>query len=124
VFNADPWRDGWTEEAAEERMSQFVSFPGFRGLAAYDGSTPVGLVLGWKERWVQGWVFHIKEMCVAEQRRGRGIGSRLLSELEQLFSAEGVKSAYLETGNVAPARGFYEKRGYELISLVSLKKKF
>lgn len=66
------------------------------------------MVLGWKERWVNGWTFHIKEMCVAAPVQRQGAGAALMQALEDVLRAEGVTSLYLQTLEEAPAFGFYE----------------
>jgi ribosomal protein S18 acetylase RimI-like enzyme len=84
---------------------------------------PVALVLGWGERWVEGWVFHVKEMCICNDLQRQGLGTQLLSILEEQLATDGYTATYLQTGELAPARFFYEKLGYKKFSLVSLGKK-
>jgi ribosomal protein S18 acetylase RimI-like enzyme len=67
-------------------------------------------------------VFHIKEMCVAPAVQKRGIGKALLERFELTLAAEGYQSVYLETSSNAGGRGFYEKRRYRPLDLVSLTK--
>jgi len=84
----------------------------------------IGLVLGWGERWVQGWVFHIKEMCIHERYQGQGFGAKLMRGFEEHLQARGFMSANLQTGESVPARKFYEGLGYKQSGYVSLLKKF
>jgi DNA-binding MarR family transcriptional regulator/GNAT superfamily N-acetyltransferase len=56
----------------------------------------------------------IKRMWVAESARGRGIGRRLLSELEALAARSGASVARLETNRVlVEAIAMYRSAGYE-----------
>ena len=57
---------------------------------------------------------HVYTIDVAIKHRRRGVGLRLLKELEQIFIKRGVKICYLEArlDNVA-ARELYRKHGYE-----------
>ena len=48
--------------------------------------------------------------------------SSLLLAFEQQLFSEGFKSVFLETGQAAPARRFYENLGYKNLPLVSLSK--
>jgi ribosomal protein S18 acetylase RimI-like enzyme len=80
------------------------------------------MVLGWNERWTRGWHFHLKEMCVATALQRQGIGRRLIDELENRLAGRGVHRVFLETGESAPARRFYEASGYRNFRLVSLAK--
>lgn len=122
VFNGEPWRDGWSQEAVIERLASFAQYPKFLGLGCVVGSKPVALVLGWGERWVGGWQFHIKEMCVASDAQRQHLGAKLLSKFENVLALEGYERVFLETGETAPARMFYESQGYIRIKLTSLAK--
>ena len=82
VFNLPPWNDGWSEEAVTERLTSFAKSPTFRGMGVLTAGEPIGLVLGWGERWVQGWVFHIKEMCIHERYQREGYGAKLMQCFE------------------------------------------
>ena len=65
VFNAPPWRDGWTVPVATERLRALAQTPRLEALGAFQDGKPVGLVLGNGERWVKGWALHIREMFIA-----------------------------------------------------------
>jgi ribosomal-protein-alanine N-acetyltransferase len=56
---------------------------------------------------------HVYTLDVAVKHRRKGIGSRLLEELEKRFTDNGVEICYLEArrGNVA-ALELYERHGY------------
>jgi aminoglycoside 6'-N-acetyltransferase I len=122
VFNAAPWNDGWSLEAVRERFHSFSRYPSFFGLGHVANSLPNALAFGWSERWVNGWHYHLKEMCVAPHAQRRGLGGRLIAELEQRLLRRGIGRVFLETGHSAPARTFYERHGYKQLSLVSLAK--
>ena len=122
VFNEPPWHDGWSEQAVLERLASFAQHPKFCGMGCLLDKTPVALALGWGERWVGGWHFHIKEMCVASKVQRQKVGTELLSAFERELSRQGYKRVFLETGESAPARMFYEKHGYSRIKLATLAK--
>ena len=122
VFNAAPWNDGWSLEAVAERFHSFSEYPSFFGLGHVENALPDALAFGWGERWVNGWHFHLKEMCVAPHVQRRGLGGKLIAELEQQLLRQGIRRVFLETGHTAPARTFYERHGYKQASLVSLAK--
>lgn len=112
VFNAPPWNDGWEHAAVVERLAAFMAFPAARAMALLVEETPVAMVLGWKERWVNGWTFHVKEMCVAGHLQRQRAGAILMRSLEDVLRGEGVVSVNLQTLENAPAFGFYEGLGY------------
>jgi len=123
VFNAPPWNVDWSLAAATERLSSFSEFPRFLGLGHIRENRPVAFVMGWGERWSNGWVFHIKEMGVALAAQRSGVGRELLSTFERHLVTQNYMSVYLETGASTPAQQFYEHCGYKTIGLVSLHKK-
>ncbi len=59
----------------------------------------------------------IKRMYVAGGRRGRGVGRRLLAELESECRRLGYRRIRLDTGSDQPAaRALYESAGYRRIA--------
>lgn len=123
VFNSPPWNDGWSEAAVAERLTSFTQSPTFQGMGLSLQGEAVGLVLGWGERWVQGWVFQVKEMCIHVRCQREGFGARLMHAFELHLRELGFTSTNLQTGESAPARVFYEGLGYKTADLVSLHKK-
>jgi GNAT superfamily N-acetyltransferase len=58
----------------------------------------------------------LKRMYVAPEARGRGLGRRLLVELEEHARLLGYAGVVLETGDLQPeALGLYRSSGYEQI---------
>ena len=112
VFNAPPWNDGWTEAAAFERLGGFASEARFLGVGALFQGQPVGLALGHGERWTDRWLFQLREMCVATACQGQGVGRALMANFEAELRRAGYGTVYLQTGQDAPARAFYEAAGF------------
>jgi GNAT superfamily N-acetyltransferase len=78
-------------------------------LVARDEQGVVGGLLG-HIRWQ--WLY-VAKLWVHERARGRGVGTRLLSEAENVARSRGCSGASLDTFEYQ-ARPFYEKLGYEL----------
>ena len=124
VFNVDPWNDGWTQHSATERLESFAKYPEFFGLSiSLDGVT-VGFGLGWAERWVNDWQYHLYEMCIAPELQGQGCGRALLAELEKQSKAKGQVAIFLQTGANVPARKFYEACGFRDRGLIIMGKRY
>lgn len=121
VFNAAPWHDGWSMQAASERLNAIAESPRLEALGAFQAGKPVGLVLGNGERWVKGWVLHIREMFVASRLQRTGVGRRLLAHFEASLAGN-YTSIYLQTSARVPAHAFYASCGYAAIDLVSMRK--
>jgi L-asparaginase II/GNAT superfamily N-acetyltransferase len=77
-------------------------------LIARDRRDVVGVLRGH----IVGGVAAVDELIVREDRRGRGIGSRLLAGFEQEARLLGGHKCTLRTPRGARAEGFYRSRGY------------
>ena len=120
TFNAEPWFEKWTEKTAQKRLSSVLSHSGSFGLVSEDDGKIVGMILGEEEQYFDGVVFNVKEFCVRNELRGKGIGKALLAEFENRLKGRGVRSVLLFT---APEDvGFYQKSGYADTELVALEK--
>ena len=120
TFNAEPWFEKWTEKTAQKRLSSVLSYSGSFGLVSEDDGKIVGMILGEEEQYFDGVVFNVKEFCVRNELRGKGIGKALLAEFENRLKGRGVRSVLLFT---APEDvGFYQKSGYSDTELVALEK--
>lgn len=112
VFVSELWNEPWTAKRARERLAEILHAPSFEGLICTVDGEPAGMVMGNSVRRAAGRGFFLHELCVKTDRRGRGVGERLLARLEDRLRGEGVGRVLLLTGRDAPARGFYEKNGY------------
>ncbi len=83
-------------------------------VVAYELTEPVGCGA---IRAYQDGVMEVKRMFVPEAKRGHGIASEILRELEGWAAALGAQKCILETGKKQPeAIALYEKRGYDKIA--------
>lgn len=111
-FNAPPWNDGWSYEAAFERLSAMLAARYARGYVAVVDGRLVGMLLGQKERWVADYHFALQEMCVRPSLQRSGIGSQLLRHAVRELRAEKVEKMYLITSPGDAAEAFYAKLGF------------
>ncbi len=113
TYNAPPWNDEWSEEAAYQKLSQMMHCEGFLGIVCKDSlDTITGMIVGEKETYFNCIQFFIKDFCVAHKLRGTGIGSELLKELERQLLSMGIQRMYLFTSRTDDTEGFYQKRGF------------
>lgn len=120
TFNAEPWFDKWTEKTAGKRLAQLLSHEGSDGLVSVENGAITGMILGEEEQYFDGVIFTIKEFCVKNNLRGKGIGKALLAEFENRLRGKGIRSVLLFTAPEDEA--FYQKRGYAETELVALEK--
>lgn len=95
TFNAGPWNDEWTVETASRRLTQMIKCPDSYGLLAYVDNVPAGMILGAEEQYYNGLMFNIKEFCINNQLRGKGLGTSIYEEFEKrLKEKESEKLSY------------------------------
>jgi ribosomal protein S18 acetylase RimI-like enzyme len=98
-------RDFQTLVAEED--GRILAMIGLHTAQPYERNAPYGL---------------ISALIVAEDARGRGIGSALVSAGEAWFQARGVESVVVTSRSTrTQAHGFYQRLGYELTGLRFVK---
>lgn len=113
TFNAEPWNDEWTVETASKRLHQMINCQDSYGILAYQDETLCGMILGSEEQFYNGSIFSIKEFCVRNDMRNRGIGTRILTEFEKRLKDKGVSEMFLFTSRGDETEGFYQRRGLQ-----------
>jgi len=115
-------RECFTIEAfSKEHIAYLLQNPNTVSLVAQTNGEIVGFIVGLihrQDKMITGRVYTID---VASKHRRKGVGLKLLDELERIFVKRGVKICYLEAraDNVA-ALELYRKRGY--VEVEKLKK--
>ena len=107
-------RECFTIEAfTKKQMTRLLESPHTVSLVAWINGDVAGFIIGSIENLKKTEAGHLYTLDVAVKHRRRGIGLRLLKELESIFAKRGVKICYLEVrlDNVA-ARELYRKQGY------------
>ncbi len=110
TFNSEPWFEKWTEKTAKKRLSHYLGNESYVGIVAEEGGEIVGMLIGEEEQYYDGVVCAIKEFCVKNPLRGRGIGSAMVKEFERRELARGVRSISAYT--TEEDEHFYAKNGY------------
>lgn len=113
TFNSEPWNDKWTIEIAKKRLNQIINTTDFYGLSAYNEGNLWGMILGIMEQFYDGVIFNIKEFCIKNELRGKGLGSELLKELEIQAKEFGVIQIVLSTSKGDYTEHFYHNNGFE-----------
>ena len=119
---------GLRPEALEVRIEVFVKEQGFvdeedkidsraTHLVAYERGKPIATCRFFKEEGGEDYV--LGRLCVIKEKRGAGIGARLLREAEKGAKALGATS--LKLHSQYHARAFYEKCGYKQVGQIELE---
>src|SRR5690606_27683766 len=96
IFNHASWFDEWTLESASERLRDIFQHPRYWGVGLFDENDQLqGFLSGYAETWWDGKHFQVVEMCVKTEEQGKGMGSSLLSALENYCKESGIKRIYL-----------------------------
>ena len=99
-----------------EALSEFIGNRRSRTWVAEETGEVAGFLIA--ERQAQG-VAHIVTIDVLESWRRRRVGSSLMDAAEEWARDQKLVLVYLETAeNNAPARNFYEARGYRKVDHV------
>lgn len=107
-------RECFTIEAFSKRhIAYLLENPNTVSLVARVNNEIAGFIIGLIQRHDKTMTGRIYTIDVAVKHRRKGVGLRLLNELERKFEKMGVKICYLEArvDNVA-ARELYRKHGY------------
>jgi ribosomal protein S18 acetylase RimI-like enzyme len=99
----------WAEWAAGDASGDDMAT-----LLAVSRDEPVGIVAASRDESERN-IFNVFSMWVAPERRGEGIGRRLLTEIEAWIVSSGGTAVRLSVTDVAAAaRRLYESAGYEV----------
>jgi ribosomal protein S18 acetylase RimI-like enzyme len=111
-FNQPPWNDGWSDEAARERLGDLLSARHARGAVAEVDSSVVGFLLGQKQRWIHAHHFELIELCVLPAHQRHGIGRALVEYATDVLRRDGCERIFLITAPNSAAASFYEALGF------------
>ena len=120
TFNSEPWNDRWTIDTASKRLHQMINVEDFCGILARKNGILCGMILGSKEQYFDGTMFNIKEFCVKNEMRGKGLGTEIYKEFEIRMKEEGVSEIILFTSKGDYTEHFYHKQGLETYNDLTL----
>jgi GNAT superfamily N-acetyltransferase len=83
-------------------------------LAAKDGKAIVACATVLVNQWEGEIACQLRGMAVAQGYQRRGLGARLLGEIERVAAENGVGIIWANART--PAAGFYQKHGWEIVS--------
>jgi len=114
VFSSGPWNEAWNQENSLDRIEHIFQSRGFVGVLAYDDEV-LGFAIGNFEPFYYGSAFYLRDMCTRPSEQGKGIGKRILQQLENELMSHCVKNVYLTTERNIPAAKLYENSGYQYL---------
>lgn len=119
------WNEKWDYEDAVQRISEIVSSPQCKGGVCELEGKIVGCILFEILTWHTGKQVEIKEIFVAPDFQGSGIGKNLLNYAETLGNEVGTSELFLWTNKSKRLIDFYSRAGYcedtKTIQLIKIK---
>ena len=113
VFTSGEWQMPWlTVENIRRYFDDLCRTPQFIGYVWMEADRLLGACLGIASDYFDAPQYEIKEIFVAPDCQGQGIGGRFLAEVEGGLRQKGIQVMTLFTSRGIPAYSFYVKRGY------------
>lgn len=113
VFSSYPWFDDWGSlNQTIIYLNELMENPAFDGVVALEDAQIVGVCLGHRKSWWAGKEFFVDEFFVSNHKQGNGIGTKLLTEIDNYLVKEEYTRLILLTNKGIPAEGFYRKNGF------------
>ena len=103
----------WTYESAKKRLKQIFLTPYFYGIGLYKESELLGLSIGWFKQFDDVQLFYVEEILVFREYQNKGLGSKILQELESLVKKQGAQKIDLSTTHEDIHQRLYSKLGYQ-----------
>ena len=111
VFSSSPWNEHWEYKWAYERLNWIYQSQGFMGFTAIDKNEVIGAILGHFVPFKGKKGFKIVEFFVDVNCQNKGIGTKLLTQLE-LSLKNDYDFISLLTAKNTDAESFYLNRNY------------
>lgn len=114
VFKQEPWNEEWKLEWAKERLTYILDLKYSEGLIAENTNKVMGAILGRGVPFKGEFSFEVVEFFVSPNLRNKGIGTKLITFLEQTLAQANYHKVFLLTAHGSTAELFYQRRGYAL----------
>lgn len=103
----------WTYDLAKKRLEQIFLIPYFYGIGLYNESELLGFAIGWFKQFDDIQLFYVEEILVFREYQNKGLGSKILQELESLVKKQGAQKIDLSTTYEDTHQKFYSRLGYK-----------
>ncbi|MDF2588410.1 MAG: hypothetical protein K0S41_2251 [Anaerocolumna sp.] len=92
-------------------------------LGAYENNQFLGFIWGYRKEFLNEKRIHIDHIVVQSQSRGKGIGTKLINQLEDIAKKEGIQCIDLVTSlNNENTVQFYNSKGFSMTRVQFEKK--
>ncbi len=104
--------DEWTEELAYKRIWQVLGSPDSYCIIAENGGKAIGFAMGRYETFANATAYNLVEIVVAKDWQNKGIGTKMMEELQLCVKNGGATLFLLDSANDAMHEHFYGKLGF------------
>lgn len=87
--------------------------PDFYGIGVYNNSELLGFAIGWFKQFDDIKLFYLEEILVFKEYQNKGLGSKILQEVESLVKKQGAQKIDLSTTYEDKHQRFYSDFGYK-----------
>ena len=112
VFTSPPWNEYWEYRWAYERLNWIYQSQDFAGFISLDGNKINGAILGYFIPFKGKKGFKIIEFFIDTNYQNKGIGTKLLTQLELSLKQNNYDFVSLLTAKNTDAESFYLNRNY------------
>ncbi|MBN2039075.1 MAG: GNAT family N-acetyltransferase [Spirochaetes bacterium] len=123
VYNAPPWNNQWTFDAALVHLTNMVNTPGFIGYVSLENSKVVAACIGHIKCWWDSKEYFIDDFFVDDSKQRSGYGSELLEYIQKDMPGRDIKSITIVIGKNSPADNFYDKNKFDTLESLVFKMK-
>ena len=113
VFTSPPWNERWKYEWAYERLNWIYQSQDFAGFVSLDDDKTNGAILGHSIPFKGKKGFKVVEFFVDTNYQNKGIGTKLLRQLELNLKQDNYNFVSLLTAKNTNAESFYLNRNYQ-----------
>lgn len=115
-FRMEPWNEEWTLDMAGMRINDYLQNPMAIGYEAHQDGTIVGFLMGYMTSYLGVKEFHIQDFVISVDFSRMGLGSKMLSLVQQDVKRRGIEAINLLTLRDPRTVGFYNKNEYDINS--------
>lgn len=113
VYNNDLWQCRWQVDTAAEYLEDIYNSPRFVGYVIEEDGSTLGGIFARERVWWNNIEVFVEELFIRPDCQRMGLGTVLLSAVEDHVRKKGLAGITLTTNRYAPAADFYRKNGFE-----------
>ena len=115
AYADDVWSEKWQQKAVYNRISEITLSPEAVSLVYIEDNEIRGCILCTLMSWHTGKQLEIRELFINPLHQNRGIGLKLMTQIEAMIPELDVSELFLWTKGDIKLVNFYKKCGYGIV---------